>query len=194
MRPRIVHVELVDKEVIGEVLNGNVDAYNKLIDKYKSYVFTITYKILNNKQDAEEAAQDSFIKGYQALSSFNGQSKYSTWLYRIAFNTSISYKRKRKIEVSGLDALENMISTSENATSQLNKQDQRVIIERAMLSLSPIDATIVTLFYLKEHNLEEISKITGHKISSIKVKLFRSRKKLADELKNRLLIEAETIL
>ena len=189
-----MHVELVDKEVIGEVLNGNVDAYNKLIDKYKSYVFTITYKILNNKQDAEEAAQDSFIKGYQALSSFNGQSKYSTWLYRIAFNTSISYKRKRKIEVSGLDALENMISTSENATSQLNKQDQRVIIEKAMLSLSPIDATIVTLFYLKEHNLEEISKITGHKISSIKVKLFRSRKKLADELKNRLLIEAETIL
>ena len=51
-----MHVELVDKEVIGEVLSGNVDAYNKLIDKYKSYVFTITYKILNNKQDAEEAA------------------------------------------------------------------------------------------------------------------------------------------
>jgi len=189
-----VHVELVDQEVIGEVLNGNVDAYNKLIDKYKSYVYTITYKILNNEQDAEEAAQDSFIKGFQALSNFNGQSKYSTWLYRIAFNTSISYKRKRKIEVSGLETLENKISTSEDATGRLNKLDQRAIIEKALLSLSPIDATIITLFYLKEHNLDEISQITGLKLSSIKVKLFRSRKKLADELKNRLSVEAETIL
>lgn len=165
-----------------------------LIDKYKSYVFTIAFKILNNKEDAEEAAQDTFIKGFQALSKFNGQSKYSTWLYRIAFNTSISYKRKRKIEVSGLEHLENKISSSEEATNQLNKQDQRVIIEKVLNSLNPIDATIITLFYLKEHNLEEISKITGLTLSAIKVKLFRSRKKMAEELKNNLSLEAETIL
>ena len=96
--------------------------------------------------------------------------------------------------MSGLDTIENKISTSEDATGRLNKQDQRVIIEKALLSLSPIDATIITLFYLKEHNLDEISQITGLKMSSIKVKLFRSRKKLADELKNRLSVEAETIL
>ncbi len=189
-----MHVEVKDNHVINEVLGGNTSAYSDLVDKYKSYVYTIAYKILNNDEDAEEAAQDTFIKGYQALSSFSGKSKYSTWLYRIAFNTSISYKRKRRIEVSGLESIEHQISSNDDTSINLKKQDQRAVIEKALHALNPLDSTIITLFYLKERNLEEISQITGLKISAIKVKLFRSRKRMAEKLKDHLSEEVANIL
>ncbi len=183
-----------DQEIIKKVLKGEQREYNFLIDRYKQLVYTITYRILKNEEDAEEAAQDTFIKGYQSLSKFSGKSKYSTWLYRIAFNTSISYKRKRRIEISGLEGHENLIPSGKSTSEGLEIEDQKKYIEMAMGLLSPIDATVITLFYLKELNVGEISKITGLTNSAIKVKLFRSRKKMAEDLKNRLALEPSTIL
>ena len=90
-----------DQEIIRKILAGETREYRALVEKYKQFVFAITVKILNNEEEAEEAAQDAFIKGFQALRDFSGKSKFTTWLYRIAFNTAISYKRKHRIEVSG---------------------------------------------------------------------------------------------
>ena len=110
-------IEYSDEVIIDKVLKGEEREYNILIDRYKKFVYTIAYRILKNEEDAEEAAQDTFIKGYQSLSKFSGKSKYSTWLYRIVFNTSISYKRKRKIEVTGLEDHVNFIHSG-NSTSK----------------------------------------------------------------------------
>ena len=176
------------------ILQGDSDQYRILVDKYQNFVFTLTLRVLLNKSEAEEAAQDTFIKAYQALKSFGGKSKFSTWLYRIAFNTAISYKRKHRIEISGLDGNTYKIASSHNTTDKMDHEERKRFIANALGRLSPEDASVITLFYKKELSLQEISEITGMKNSAVKVKLFRARKKLADELRRQLMAETESLL
>ena len=183
-----------DQEIIDKVLQGDSLSYRFLVDKYQNFVYTLTHKILVEEDEAEEAAQDAFIKSYQALKSFTGKSKFSTWLYRIAFNTAISYKRKHRIEVSGFDGSDYKIASGMNATDELNQEERKRFINHAIDRLSPADAVVITLFYKKELTLEEISEVTGMKTSAIKVKLFRARKRLADELRRQLATETESLL
>ena len=187
--------EISDRDTIANILKGETQEYRVLVDRYKNYVYAIIVRILNNNEDAEEAAQDTFIKCFQYLKSFSGKSKFSTWLYRIAFNTAISYKRKPKIVVSGLENIMHNVASAEHDTSHgLYQDDKKNAIENGLLELAPVDATVLTLFYLKECSMEEISKITGIKINAVKVKLFRARKKLAEVLKNSFSLDMETLL
>jgi len=183
-----------DQKVIDSILEGNSDAYRILVDKYQSFVYTLTVRILRDQAEAEEAAQDTFIKGYQALKNFSGKSKFSTWLYRIAFNTAISYKRKHRIEVSRLNDGAYNIAGSNSASDHINKEEQKKFINSALQRLTPADSAVITLFYKQEKSLDEISEITGLKISAIKVKLFRARKRLAEELRKQLPMEVESLL
>src|SRR5690606_35928013 len=89
--------------LIDRILAGNQAVYAELVDRHKSYAFTIAYKILENRSDVEEAAQDAFIKAYHHLKNFKRDAKFSTWLYRIVFNTAVSYKRKRKIKFQDIE-------------------------------------------------------------------------------------------
>jgi RNA polymerase sigma-70 factor (ECF subfamily) len=189
-----VNETISDQSLIKEILNGDTGSFRRIVDKYQNFVYTLTLRILNNEAEAEEAAQDTFIKAYQALKSFSGKSKFSTWLYRIAFNTSVSYKRKHRIEVSGLDGTEYKLASSVSATDDLDREEQKRFIDHAINRLSPADSTVLTLFYKKELTLEEISEVTGMKNSAIKVKLFRARKRLADELHRQLSYETESLL
>jgi len=180
-----------DKEdllLIDRVLAGEQKAYAQLVDHYKSYAFTIALKILNNRPDAEEAAQDAFIKAYQHLASFNRQAKFTTWLYRIIFNTAISYKRKQKNIFQGIDHL--VIEYEQGAEGMVERKDKGRFIQQALRNLTEADKLAITLFYLKEFSLEEIGEITGMPPNTIKVRIHRARLKLADELKNILKKEA----
>src|SRR5664279_5189072 len=92
-----------DNETIGRVLSGDVSAYASLVTKHKNLVFSIILKIVNSREDAEEIAQDVFLKAYQSLSTFERKSKFSTWLYRIAYNAAISKTRKKKVEMVAIE-------------------------------------------------------------------------------------------
>lgn len=186
--------KIPDQEIITMILAGDTDSFRVLVDRYQAFVYTLTLRILSDQSEAEEAAQDAFIKCFQAMKSFSGKAKFSTWLYRIAFNTAISYKRKHRIEVSGLDGSTYKLVSSTNASDELNREEQKRFINNAINRLSPDDATVLTLFYKKELTLEEISEVTGMKNSAIKVKLFRARKRLADELHRQLANETESLL
>ena len=183
-----------DQEVIEKILKGDSVSFRHLVDKYQNFVFTLILRILNNEAEAEEAAQDTFIKCYQAMKNFSGKSKFSTWLYRIAFNTSISYKRKHRIEVSGLDDHTYKISSGISSTQIMERKEQKHFIKSAMSRLTPADASVITLFYNKDLTLDEISEVTGLKTNAIKVRLFRARKKLAVELKSILTFETESLI
>ena len=183
-----------DQEIIDKILDGDPALFKELVTKYQTFVYTLIVRILHNEAESEEAAQDAFIKCFQALKSFTGKSKFSTWLYRIAFNTAISYKRKHRIEVSGLEGSAYKIASTSSASEGVIRKEQMYFINSAINRLTPADATVITLFYKKELTLEEISEITGMKISAIKVKLFRARKRLADELKSHLAYETESLL
>ncbi|MBK8291983.1 MAG: sigma-70 family RNA polymerase sigma factor [Flammeovirgaceae bacterium] len=161
------------------------------MDKYKSYAFTIAMKILVNRPEAEEAAQDGFIKAYQYLKSFNRQAKFSTWLYRIVFNTAISYKRKTK---PAFQSIENsIIEYSEHADHQSEQEDKEIFISQAMTKLNEADRLAIQLYYMKEFSMEEVAAMMDQNVNTIKVRIHRARLRLGDELKGILKKEALTL-
>jgi RNA polymerase sigma-70 factor (ECF subfamily) len=176
---------LDDNHYIDRVLDGDVAAYATLVAKHKNLVFSIALKILNNREDAEEVAQDCFLKVFQALKTFERKSKFSTWLYRIVYNAAISKTRKKKLEVVPMDNYvidnytEDAVSTG---MDEIDPDLQKAMIEKAMERLSDYDNLLITLFYKGDNSIEDISNITGLSMSNVKVRLHRIRKKLHDEL------------
>jgi RNA polymerase sigma factor (sigma-70 family) len=167
------------------VLSGDVQAYALLVNKHKNLVFSIVLKIVNNREDAEEISQDVFLKAYQSLSTFERKSKFSTWLYRIAYNAAISKIRKKKVEMVAME--ETVItnySTDEigRDMNEMEENDRQLILEKALKRLPEEDNLLIILFYKNENSIEDISDITGLSVSNVKVKLHRIRKKLYKEM------------
>jgi RNA polymerase sigma-70 factor (ECF subfamily) len=174
-----------DNYYIERVLSGDASSYAALISKHKSLVFSIALKILNNREDAEEVAQDCFVKVYQSLGSFEKKSKFSTWLYRIAYNAAISRTRKKKFDFIPMD---NYIihNYSEDDTPKmtigLEEHEQTKLIDAALQRLSDDENLLISLFYKGDNSIEDISQITGLTVSNVKVRLHRTRKKLYEEI------------
>lgn len=170
-----------DQFYISRILQGDSSAYAALVDKHKEMVFTIAVKIVRNQQDAEEVAQDVFVKAFHALATFKGDAKFSTWLYRIAYNTAISATRKKKPVFTVID--DKMIDnyTTDQVTRMVkehSESEQIEVMNRLMDNLPEEENLLLTLFYKKEKTIEEISGITGLSESNVKVKLYRIRKKM----------------
>ena len=127
---------------IERILAGEQHLYAEMVDKYKSYAYTIAQKILQNRPDAEEATQDAFIKAYHHLKGFNQQSKFSTWLYRIVFNTAISYKRKNKQQFQSLE--NTFVEYRGEGEGMLEKTDRKKFLNLAMAKLNEADRTALT--------------------------------------------------
>jgi len=177
--------------LIDRILAGERNLYATLVDKYKSYAYTLAMKVLENRPDAEEAAQDAFIKAFHYLKGFNRQAKFSTWLYRIVFNTAISYKRKRK---PAFQSIENsIIEYSERADHKTEQDDKHVFLVKAMNRLNEADRLAIQLFYIKEFTMEEVAGMMGQNINTVKVRIHRARLRLAEELKSILKQEALTL-
>jgi RNA polymerase sigma factor (sigma-70 family) len=191
MRPSAVMTNDPDISLVNRIIAGDQTAFAELVDKHKSYAYTIAYKILQNRPEAEEAAQDSFIKAYHHLGGFNRQSKFSTWFYRIVFNTSITYKRKKRHQFQSIEST--VIGYAQENDGMLEKTDKKKYLDQALLRLNEADRTALTLFYLDEFSLEEIAEIMNMQPNTIKVRIHRARQRLADELKNILSHEALTL-
>lgn len=176
--------------IIDQVLAGDRNAYAELVNKYKSYAFTIALKVLDSKPEAEEAAQDAFIKAFHYLKSFNRQAKFSTWLYRIVFNTAISYKRKSRYQ---FQSIENAIIENPQGTDSLERDDKQAFVAKAMSKLNDADKLAIQLYYIKEFSLDEVAEILSQNINTVKVRVHRARQRLADELKKILKEEALTL-
>ncbi|MFA5972998.1 MAG: sigma-70 family RNA polymerase sigma factor [Lentimicrobiaceae bacterium] len=170
---------------VQSVLAGNTAAFAILVNKHSDMAFTIANKIVRSREDAEEIAQDAFVKAYQSLRSFKGESKFSTWLYRIVYNAAISHTRRKKQDFTQLDERVVSDTTEDEIFENLDTLDaelQSKLVNEAINKLPADESAIVTLFYLKENTIDDISQITGLSVSNVKVKLFRIRKKLHDEL------------
>ena len=186
-----------DQIYIERVLKGDTNAFSHLINKYKDMVFTLVIKIVKNQEDAEEVAQDSFIKAYQKLDSFKGQSKFSTWLYTIAYRNALTKVRKKKLETTDIDSyvIDNHKDDHEFPQIEaIKNNEQEKYVKQAIENLGETDALLITLFYLNDNSIEEIQEITEMTQSNVKVRLFRARKRLYKELSLLLKEEIKTIL
>ncbi|MCI0751011.1 MAG: sigma-70 family RNA polymerase sigma factor [Flammeovirgaceae bacterium] len=177
--------------LIDRILAGERNLYAHLVDSYKSYAFTLALKITNVRGDAEEAAQDAFIKAFHNLQGFNREAKFSTWLYRIVFNTAVSYKRKNKRQFDSIEST--IIEHRQEAEGNLEKKDKSKFIAEAMRKLNDADQLALTMYYLQEFSLEEIAEVTGMQANTLKVRVHRARQRLADELTGILKQEALTL-
>ncbi|PCJ95017.1 MAG: RNA polymerase [Flavobacteriaceae bacterium] len=178
-----------DQQYITNILGGDTNAYAVLVDRYKDLVFTLAMKMLKSREEAEEIAQDTFLKAYRNLSSFKGDSKFSTWIYRITYNTCLDRlkKQKRQQRTVAIDTFtENEIKTLDNALDIMEQKERKQVIQDCLQLLSKDNAILLTLFYFEELTLREISKIMGGTVNNLKVKLYRGRKQLATILKARL--------
>ena len=183
-----------DLQLIASLKQGNDHAFGLLVNKYKDMVFSVCVRITEDYHLAEEAAQDSFMKVYQQHARFKGSSKFSTWLYRIAINTSYNKIRQRKpvehIDMSEEDLHEVSI---DNGFEQMLKADRLKSINLALDQLDKLDALILSLFYLEEYSLEELAEVTELTKANIKVKLHRGRKKLNTAIRQILNKEIDSI-
>ncbi|MGI9530328.1 RNA polymerase sigma factor [Lutimonas sp.] len=186
-----------DQKYIDRVLQGDTNAFAYLINKYKDMSYTLAIKIVKSHEDAEEVAQDSFLKAYEKLNTFKGNAKFSTWLYTIVYRNAISKIRKKKVTTSDIDdyVIDNHHEGADfPQLESLKNEEQQKYVREAVNMLPEKDALLITLFYMNDNSIEEIEEITGLSQSNIKVKLFRARKKLNQSLSGLLKEELKTIL
>lgn len=170
-----------DQHFINLTLSGNPQAFSTLVEKYQSFVYTVALKMLKVREEAEEVAQDSFMKAYESLSSYRGEAKFSSWLYSIVYRKALDRIRKNKRSKT-VDLVEETtaipLGTMDNALHQLEIKERNAMIKKCIDALPESDAGIVMFFYFEELSIKEIAEITQLSEDNVKVKLHRSRKKL----------------
>jgi len=168
---------------IEQVLNGKINAFSYLVDRHKDKAFNLACRICGNREEAEEIAQDAFLKAFRSLKDFRMKSSFATWLYRIVYNTAISLVRNRR---KGMLALEEFPADAVDFLSVNKSQDDATddyrnsLVNFALQKVSEEERGLITLYYYNELDTEEISKITGISKSNVKVKLFRARQKMSE--------------
>ena len=187
-----------DYLLIEKIILGDTNAFSVLINRYKNQAYNIAFRILNNREDAEESASDAFLKVYHNLKDFDKNSSFSTWLYSIVYNNSISIRRKKKDTLDLMDNIklddENLgefeisediaDSFEDNLTIEIEKSNQLEKLKLAILKLKELEQVIITLYYIEDKSTDEIANITGKSVSNVKIILFRARKVLYNLMKD----------
>lgn len=176
--------DLSDLEIIESIRNGNDSDYSLLIDKYKNRAFSMLNRMLKNEMDAEEVLQDSFLKAFSGLRNFKNEAKFSTWFYRIVYNTALTRlsgkQRKIENETSSIDDKPELQSNYDYLSTE--KENLNKFIAEVIKELPSKYASVINLFYLEAMSCEEISEVMNISTASVKVILYRSRKALKDLL------------
>ena len=174
--------KLSDEELITLVVKNHPHAMSAIVDRYKGMVFTLSYRILKNQLDAEEAAQDSFVKAFNSIGSFRNDSKFSTWLYRICYNNAVSKSRGFKPIQVDVDTKYDLPVDTPNGLESLSAKDRAKYLNKAMEELESEESALLTLYYIDGESISDISSITNLTESNVKVKLHRARKRLYSQL------------
>lgn len=185
-----------EQKWIGRILAGDTQSFSCLVAKYEKMAYTIAFRILGNREEAEEAVQDAFVRMYRALPDFHFDSKFSTWFYRIVYRTALTALRQQRLFMSYEEAGSVDLSDDEveSATALLEREDRKEMIAYALKKLPADEALLLTLYYLEECSVEEICQITGLGASNVKVKLFRGRKRLYGVLRHNMNLETADLL
>ena len=181
-----------DTELVALAQEGSTNSFNKLVDKYHSRIYSLTYQMTSNREDAEDLTQEIFIKAFEALPRFKGRSSFYTWLYRIGINKTINYRKKRnRNRPISIDALEQDI-TYDEVYAELDSKDSplrhiglnelQVKLNEAMQKLSFKHRTVVVMHDIEGIPHDEIAKIVGVSVGTIRSRLFYARRQLQADL------------
>jgi len=174
-----------DKLLVEKVLSGNTQAFAMIVKDTERLVAQIVRKMAANEEDQKDLVQDIYLKAYQRISSFKFQSKLSTWIGTIAYNTTINYLEKKKIPLYDIDLMhESKFVHSENAEKEIFKKETVQILNNEINKLPPLYKTLISLYHIEELPNKEIADITNLPEGTIKNYLYRARKILKDNIEN----------
>ncbi len=166
-----------ERVYVEKVLSGNTSAFAYFVNTYQEMAVNIAYRICENMQDAEDVVQESFVKAYKNLHTFRLESKFSTWLYRIVFNTAVTFtKAKMWVVDDEVETVAHDVSSELDTTSQIELNETSEIVSHVLSKMPKAYGLTLTLFYLEDHSVKEVAEITGLNNSNVKVMLFRARK------------------
>lgn len=183
----------IDRDLIKKVLDGDSSAFEAIISNTKGLVIQIIYKMVRNHEDRKDLAQEVYLKVYDKLDGFKFNSKLSTWIATITYNTCLNYLKKKKIPILDIDKNEekelwekisiNTFYYSDNQTeAYIFKKERSQILTLAIEKLPPLYKTLITLYHNEELSYSEITDITGLPEGTVKNYLYRARKKLKENL------------
>lgn len=187
---------MTDSQLVERVLSGDTNAFGSIIKNTERMVAQIVFKMIPNPEDRKDMAQDIYLKAFKKLRSFKFESKLSTWIAQIGYNTCLDYLRKKKIILTGNVYEENetgygvpdMISNKFFGAPEMEtenfmlQKDLSVILKTEIEKLSPVYKMMITLYHNEELSYDEIGQITGMPSGTVKSYLFRARKTLKDSL------------
>jgi RNA polymerase sigma factor (sigma-70 family) len=175
---------------VQQVLSGNTSAFAYFVETYQDMAMTIALRVCENMQDAEDIVQESYLKAFRNLHSFRGDSKFSTWFYRIVYNTAVTHA-KVKIWTTdyGKEAEEVPALSDYSPEMRLEESEKKEMVSKILDHMPKGDALLLTLYYMEDHSVKEVAKITGLNESNVKVKLFRARKVFKEMLLNYLRLD-----
>lgn len=175
-----------DLVYIEKTLKGDMNAFGLLIQKHEKYAYTLALRIVKNSEEAEEVAQDAFLKVYHSLRTFEQKSKFTTWLYKIIYHEALGRLRKSKkfiVQLEEIPEYEEYQVDYLDGLSTMHIEERNLLIKKALDNLKPSESAVLTLFYLEEQSIKEIEEITQFSESQVKVLLHRGRKHLLESLK-----------
>jgi len=167
---------------IKQALQGDDDAYGMLIETYQNQVFSLCYRMLGNSLDAEDAAQESFIRAYQKIKRYDPDRSFATWLFSIAAHYCIDRLRKHRLLTSSFDVLQGEFIPDRHAVSperSLQAQEKEIVVQNLLKELKAIDRAAIVLRYWHECSEVEIAETLNLSVSAVKSRLFRARQTLA---------------
>ncbi len=174
-----------EKQWIQKVLKGDTSAFAYFVDTYQDMAVTIAYRICGNRQDAEDIVQNAFVKAFHNLHTFRSDSKFSTWFYRIVYNTALTHINNRNFNTEFVDykMMDGDASYSEwDTLDKIDEDERKEMVNRTMDRMPKDEGVLLSLYYLEENSVKDICLITGLTESNVKVKLHRARKRFAEIL------------
>lgn len=186
----------MSKDNLKKVQDGNEEAFRLIVRKHKDDAFTLAMSVVKNEAVAQDVVQVAFIKAYNGLDTFRGESQFSTWFYRIVINEA--YNRQKKLKKKA-QRLENVSQDSipieelNEIFSKIEKDNQQYFINEALMKLPANYSLALRLFYLQEFSLKEISKITGWTNGNTRVLLHRARNEMKSVLTEMLNLKKEDL-
>jgi len=182
-------VSVDDRRLIAECLQGRTAAFGELVRRYQDRLFNTVSRLVDNAEDAQDVVQETFINAYQSLARFKGDARFFTWLYRIAFNTAISHRRKQRATLRiyagrngevGLEPLDASEFSQPGHSLERAEEEQR--IQQALNRLSPDHRAVLILKDMEGQKYEEIAEVLGVPIGTIRSRLHRARLELRELL------------
>jgi RNA polymerase sigma-70 factor (ECF subfamily) len=178
--PGMKNSNYAEHEVVHRLKAGDLQALNELMNQHKDEFYRLAYRILGNKEDAEEILQDTFLRAYQKIASYEGKAKLSTWLYRICVNRCLNRLESRKTraaKMTGMEEIQNLPDLHDTV-AEYEAAEWRETINHAVDRLKPDQRILISLYYLQAFSCAEISDILQQPLGTVKTHLFRARNSL----------------